>query len=181
MIRVVKLGATDVNTMPLQERRENRAIASGDEAFEGYWERPDANEKSLSQRLVFHTGDTGYADEDGDIYVTGRVDDMSITAVKRVARRDRELPSLHPAVSEVAVVGLPTSAGADSCRIHQTSQRRRSEDLDQYCRTSGLANFKRPAPVRLRGRVPKSPLQASPPQARRSRVLCQNRAPTTGP
>ena len=78
-----------------------------DEAFEGYWRRPDADAKALRGGWYF-TGDTGYFDAEGDFFVTGRVDDMIITGGENVSPVKIEscLP-LHPAVSEVAVVGLP--------------------------------------------------------------------------
>ena len=56
----------------------------------------------------YFTGDTGYFDADGDLFVTGRVDDMIITGGENVSPVEIEsCLSLHPAVSEVAVVGLP--------------------------------------------------------------------------
>ena len=56
----------------------------------------------------YFTGDTGYFDPDGDLFVTGRVDDMIITGGENVSPVEIEsCLSLHPAVSEVAVVGLP--------------------------------------------------------------------------
>ena len=93
MIRIVRLGATDMSEVAAPgEEGEIAAIASGDEAFEGYWQRPEANAKSFRDGWYL-TGDTGYADEDGDIYVTGRVDDMIITGGENVSPdRDRELP-----------------------------------------------------------------------------------------
>ena len=65
------------------------------------------NAKALRQGWYF-TGDTGYFDADGDLFVTGRVDDMIITGGENVSPVEIEsCLSLHPAVSEVAVVGLP--------------------------------------------------------------------------
>jgi 2-furoate---CoA ligase len=53
-------------------------------------------------------GDTGYVDADGDLYVTGRVDDMIISGGENISPVDIEsVLSLHPAVDEVAVAGLP--------------------------------------------------------------------------
>ncbi|MCL6470276.1 MAG: AMP-binding protein [Ralstonia sp.] len=79
----------------------------GDEAFEGYWNRDDANVKSLRQGWYF-TGDTGYFDAEGDLFVSGRVDDMIISGGENISPADIEsVLSLHPAVDEVAVAGLP--------------------------------------------------------------------------
>ena len=83
------------------------ADVSSDEAFEGYWNRPDADAKSLREGWYF-TGDTGYFDSNGDLFVTGRVDDMINTGGENVSPAEIEnLLSLHPKVEEVAVVGLP--------------------------------------------------------------------------
>ena len=90
---------------PARKARSSRYLAS-DEAFEGYWRRPDADAKALRDGWYF-TGDTGYFDADGDLFVTGRVDDMIITGGENVSPVEIEsCLSLHPAVSEVAVVGL---------------------------------------------------------------------------
>ncbi|HYB55685.1 MAG TPA: AMP-binding protein, partial [Alphaproteobacteria bacterium] len=79
LIRVVKLGtrAPDDSAAPGEEG-EIVALLAGDEAFEGYWRRPDADAKALCGGWYF-TGDTGYFDAAGDLFVTGRVDDMIIT------------------------------------------------------------------------------------------------------
>ena len=56
----------------------------------------------------YFTGDTGYFDAEGDLFVTGRVDDMIISGGEKVSPGDIEsVLSLHPAVAEVAVAGLP--------------------------------------------------------------------------
>ena len=85
MVRVVKLGAKSVDdTAAVGEEGEIIALLAGDESFEGYWRRPDADAKALRQGWYF-TGDTGFADGDGDIFVTGRVDDMVITGGENVS------------------------------------------------------------------------------------------------
>ena len=125
----------------------------------GYWKRPEANAKSFRDGWYL-TGDTGYADEDGDIFVTGRVDDMIITGGENVSPVEIEsCLSLHPAVSEVAVVGLPDERWG---RIVAAFIKRRApigeSDLDEHCRTSGLANFKRPRRYIFVDEIPKSPV-----------------------
>jgi 2-furoate---CoA ligase len=160
MIRIVKLGASSMDEIAAPgEEGEIAAIASGDEAFEGYWKRPEANAKSFRDGWYL-TGDTGYADEDGDIFVTGRVDDMIITGGENVSPVEIEsCLSLHPAVSEVAVVGLPDERWG---RIVAAFIKRRApigeSDLDEHCRTSGLANFKRPRRYIFVHEIPKSPV-----------------------
>jgi 2-furoate---CoA ligase len=160
MVRVVKLGASSPDELAAAgEEGEVIALASSDEAFEGYWRRSDANAKALRQGWYF-TGDTGYFDEDGDLFVTGRVDDMIITGGENVSPVEIEsCLSLHPAVSEVAVVGLPDERWG---KIVAAFIQRRSpvtqQELDEHCRASGLANFKRPRKVVFVSAIPKSPV-----------------------
>ena len=159
-IRVVKLGANSHDEVAdIGEEGEIIALLAGDESFEGYWRRPEANAKALRQGWYF-TGDTGYHDVDRDLFVTGRVDDMIITGGENVSPVEIEsCLSLHPAVSEVAVVGLPDQRWG---KIVAAFIKRRSpvkdEDLDQFCRTSGLANFKRPRRYVFVTEIPKSPV-----------------------
>ena len=54
-----------------------------DEAFTGYWNRPDADAKAIRDGW-YHTGDTGHLDEDGDLWIDGRVDDMIISGGENV-------------------------------------------------------------------------------------------------
>ena len=138
---------------------EPEVVEGGDEAFEGYWQRPEANAKAFRDGW-YMTGDTGYMDEDGDVYVTGRVDDMIITGGENVSPVEVEsCLSLHPAVSEVAVVGLPDERWGQIVAAFITRRREVAErDLDEHCRASGLANFKRPRRYIFVREIPKSPV-----------------------
>lgn len=160
MIRVVPIDAVDLAVdAPRGQEGEIAALLTGDEAFEGYWRRPEANARALRDGW-FLTGDTGYIDKDGELYVTGRVDDMIITGGENVSPVEVEsCLSLHPAISEVAVVGLPDERWG---KIVTAFVKRRAaveaEELDAFCRSSGLANFKRPRRVVFVNEVPKSPV-----------------------
>ena len=107
MVRVVRLGATSPDEVAAAgQEGEIIVLLQGDESFEGYWRRPDADAKALRDGWYF-TGDTGYVDGDGDLFVTGRVDDMIISGGENISPVEIEsCLSLHPAVSEVAVVGI---------------------------------------------------------------------------
>ena len=159
-IRVVRLGAYDPDAIAAPgEEGEIAADLVSDEAFEGYWKRPDANEKAIRAGWYF-TGDTGYVDRDGDLYVTGRVDDMIITGGENVSPVEIEsLLSLHPAVAEVAVAGLPDERwGQRITAFVKRAATVDAETLDAYCRNSDLANFKRPRDYVFVAEVPKSPV-----------------------
>ena len=75
--------------------------------FAGYYNDPAANAKALRDGW-FHTGDLGYLDAEGFLYITGRASDMYISGGSNVYPREVEEVLLsHPAVSEVAVLGVP--------------------------------------------------------------------------
>jgi 2-furoate---CoA ligase len=160
MVRVVRLGAQSVDDVAAHgEEGEIIVLAVSDESFEGYWRRPEADVKALRQGWYF-TGDTGFIDAAGDMFVTGRVDDMIITGGENVSPVEIEsCLSLHAAVSEVAVVGLPDERWG---KIVAAFVKRRAaveaDELDAFCRTSGLANFKRPRRYIFVTDIPKSPV-----------------------
>jgi 2-furoate---CoA ligase len=159
-LRVVKLDALSPDELA-DTGEEGQIIVDllGDEAFEGYWHRPDADAKSLRDGWYF-TGDTGYLDRDGDLYVTGRVDDMIISGGENISPVDIEsLLSLHPAVDEVAVAGVKDERWGQ--RVVAFIKRREyvdSESLDAWCRQSDLVNFKRPRDYVFVDDIPKSPV-----------------------
>ena len=159
-IRVVRLNANSAADLAApDEEGEIVALLAGDESFEGYWRRPDADARSLRDGWYF-TGDTGFVDRDGDLFVTGRVDDMIITGGENVSPVEIEsCLSLHPAVLEVAVVGLADEKWG---KIVAAFVRRKGpvteQELEQFCRTSGLANFKRPRRFVFVDALPKSPV-----------------------
>jgi 2-furoate---CoA ligase len=158
MVRVVRLGASSVDDLAAAgEEGEIIVLLAGDESFEGYWRRPDADAKALREGWYF-TGDTGFFDRDGDLFVTGRVDDMVITGGENVSPVEIEsCLSLHPGVAEVAVVGLPDERWG---KIVAAFIKRRgaveASELDEFCRSSGLANFKRPRRYVFVAEIPKS-------------------------
>jgi 2-furoate---CoA ligase len=160
MVRVVRLGAAgpDAIAQP-NEEGEIVALLQGDESFEGYWRRPEADAKALRQGWYF-TGDTGYFDVDGDLFVTGRVDDMIITGGENVSPVEIEsLLSLHPAVSEVAVVGLADERwGKVVVAFIKRNAAVEHDTLDEFCRSSGLAGYKRPRRYVFVEAIPKSPV-----------------------
>jgi 2-furoate---CoA ligase len=159
-IRVVKLNAASaVDLAQPNEEGEIVALLAGDESFEGYWRRADADAKSLRDGWYF-TGDTGFLDGDGDLFVTGRVDDMIITGGENVSPVEIEsCLSLHPAVLEVAVVGIADERWG---KIVTAFVKRKGsvteQELEQFCRTSGLADFKRPRSFVFVDALPKSPV-----------------------
>ncbi len=159
-LRVVRLDAASPSDLAaVNEEGQIIADLLSDEAFEGYWNRPDANAKSLRDGWYF-TGDTGFFDQDGDLFVSGRVDDMIISGGENISPVDIEsVLSLHPAVDEVAVAGVKDERWGQ--RVVAFIKRREYVDaggLDAWCRESDLVNFKRPRDYVFVDEIPKSPV-----------------------
>ena len=79
----------------------------GPAVFAGYYDNPDANAKAFRDGW-FRTGDLGHMDEEGFLYITGRASDMYISGGSNIYPREVEEKILtHPAIGEVAVLGVP--------------------------------------------------------------------------
>ena len=159
-LRVVHLQATTPDELAVPGEEGQIAVdLRGDEAFEGYWRRPDADAKALRGGWYF-SGDTGFIDGDGDLYVSGRIDDMIISGGENISPVDIEsVLSLHPDVDEVAVAGVPDDRWGQ--RVVAFIKRRGTLDskaLDAYCRSSALVNFKCPREYVFVQEIPKSPV-----------------------
>src|SRR4030095_3691672 len=94
-------------TVPAGERGEIIASLTSDEAFSGYWNRPDADARAMREGWYF-TGDMGWLDADGDLWVAGRVDDMIISGGENIHPVEIEdVLARHDGVKDVAVIGEP--------------------------------------------------------------------------
>jgi 2-furoate---CoA ligase len=134
---------------------------ASDEAFGGYYHRPEATARALRDGWYF-TGDTGYLDADGDLWLAGRVDDMIISGGENVHPVEVEdVLARHPGVLDVAVAGLPDERWGQVVTAFIVPARAdlTSDEIDAYCRASdSLARFKRPRRIVFVRQIPKSPV-----------------------
>jgi long-chain acyl-CoA synthetase len=90
----------------LGERGE--ICVKGPNVTKGYWKKPEATENSMTADGFFRTGDVGYMDEDGYIYIVDRTKDMLLCGGFNVYPRNiEEAIYQHPSVEEVSVIGIP--------------------------------------------------------------------------
>lgn len=81
---------------------------AGANIMQGYWHKPEATAEAFTQDGYFRTGDVGYMDEDGFIYIVDRTKDMLLCSGYNVYPRNiEEAIYAHPAVAEVCVIGIP--------------------------------------------------------------------------
>jgi 2-furoate---CoA ligase len=141
----------------LGENGEIECHLGSDEAFAGYWRRPDANEKAIRDGW-YRTGDVGHIDDDGDLWVVGRVDDMIVSGGENVHPLEVEdVLAEHPGVVEVAVIGVPDDRLGHRV-VAVVVGTATEQELDAHCLASEtLARFKRPREYRFVTALPKSP------------------------
>jgi 2-furoate---CoA ligase len=150
-------GPDDV--VPPGEDGEIVCELASDEAFERYWNRPDADAKALRGGWYF-TGDLGRLDEEGDLWIVGRVDDMVISGGENIHPLEVEdVLARHPKVRDVAVIGAPDDRwGQRVVAVVVAEGGLTAEELDAWClETPALARFKRPREYRFVAELPKSP------------------------
>lgn len=130
------------------------------QAFHGYLNNAKATEQVLRDGWYF-TGDLGYFDEDGDLFLAGRVDDMIITGGENVYPEEVERILLrHPGVKDAAVVGVPDQRWGEcvAAFIVPALVSVTAAQLEKFCLAQAdLARFKRPRKYYFVSEIPKSP------------------------
>ncbi|MGI9659694.1 MAG: AMP-binding protein [Gaiellaceae bacterium] len=132
---------------------------SSDEAFSGYWNRPDADRKSIRDGWYF-TGDLGRLDEAGELWIVGRVDDMINSGGENIHPLEVEdALARHPAVLESAVVGAQDDRWGQRVVAHCVlATPVEAAELDAFLlEDETLARFKRPREYHFPEDLPKSP------------------------
>jgi fatty-acyl-CoA synthase len=103
----MQISVQDENGRELPPGETGEICVCGLAVFAGYYDNPEANAKAFRNGW-FRTGDLGYLDEQGFLYITGRASDMYISGGSNIYPREIEEKVLtHPAVAEVAIVGVP--------------------------------------------------------------------------
>ncbi|NJN11975.1 MAG: fatty acid--CoA ligase [Richelia sp. RM2_1_2] len=125
----------------------------------GYWKLPEATAKTLVDGWI-HTGDAGYFDEDGYIYICDRVKDMIVYAGENVYPAEIEnILYEHPAVSEVAVIGVPDEDFGEMIKaivVLKAGMKVTALDIVNHIRGK-IADFKLPRSVEFTQSLPRTP------------------------
>ena len=153
----VRIVQEDGQDLPLGETGE--IVARGPRLMRGYWGQPDATADTVHDGWLY-TGDLGYQDEDGYIYLSGRAKDFIKRGGEMVAPEEVE-HILHacPGVEECAVIGLPDETWGErvvAVVVSTPGVELPEESLLDACQ--GLARFKRPEQVIFVGELPRNSL-----------------------
>jgi acyl-CoA synthetase (AMP-forming)/AMP-acid ligase II len=125
----------------------------------GYWNRPEATAEVLRNGW-FRSGDAGYLDEDGFLYIHDRVKDMIVSGGENVYPREvEEVLYQHPAIAEAAVIGVPDERWGETVKaivVLKPGQTVEAQELVQFC-DGRLAGYKRPRSVDFLDALPRNP------------------------
>ncbi|WP_136635099.1 AMP-binding protein [Pseudooceanicola onchidii] len=139
----------DENDMPLPPGEIGEIVTRGPNVMLGYWDQPDQTAEAMRGGW-YHTGDAGYLDADGYLYLSGRIKDMIITGAENVYPIEVEqVLDSHPAVHQVAVIGVPDAKWGE--RVHAVIQligEATEAELIAYSRAR-LAGYKCPKTMTL--------------------------------
>jgi long-chain acyl-CoA synthetase len=127
--------------------------------MQGYWRKPKATAQAITADGWLRTGDAAYCDPDGFIYLYDRYKDMIISGGENIYPAEVENALLfHPAVSEVAVIGVPHERWGETPRaivVMRPGQSANPEDLIAFVKTR-LARYKCPTSVIFAESLPRN-------------------------
>lgn len=131
-------------------------IVRGPNVMLGYWNKPEATAEALRGGWM-HTGDGGYMDEDGFIYVCDRLKDMVVSGGENIYCGEVEAAiATHPAVAQSAVIGVPCQKWGETVHaviILKAGASVSGEEIITHCRAL-IAGYKVPRSVEFRESLP---------------------------
>tara|TARA_R110001592_G_scaffold357416_1_gene660626 strand:- start:208885 stop:210444 length:1560 start_codon:yes stop_codon:yes gene_type:complete len=140
----VELKIVDDQDRQLRSGETGEICVRGAGVTPGYWNLPEATAEALRGGWM-HTGDAGYLDEDGFLYIADRIKDMIISGAENVYPAEVEAVLLrHEAIIECAVIGIPSEKWGEQVHaIVRTAEGKSltEQDLIDYCKQS-LAGYK---------------------------------------
>jgi long-chain acyl-CoA synthetase len=124
----------------------------------GYWERPTETANMIRDGWVY-TGDIGYLDEDGYLFIVDRKKDLIKPSGFQVWPRDvEEVIASYPAVADVCVAGVPDAMQGEAVKawvVLKPGEQASAKEIQDYCRTK-LVAYKVPREIEFREALPKT-------------------------
>jgi len=146
--------------VPLGERGE--ICIKGPNVMKGYWNKPEATADAMTADGYLRTGDVGYMDEDGFVFIVDRIKDMLLCGGFNVYPRNiEEAIYAHPDVAEVCVIGIPDDYRGESPKAFIALKQGRSpfhiDELKEFLKDK-LGKHEMVSHVEFRDTLPKSPV-----------------------
>jgi long-chain acyl-CoA synthetase len=155
----VRVKVVDDAGRVLPPREVGEICLSSKANMTGYWNLPEATEKTLIDGFV-HTGDAGFLDEDGYVYVHDRVKDMIVSGAENVYPAEVESAIFgHPAIADVAVIGVPDEKWGEAVKavvVLKPGAEAAAEDIIAFARQR-IAAYKCPKSIDFIDALPRNP------------------------
>jgi acyl-CoA synthetase (AMP-forming)/AMP-acid ligase II len=150
--RIVEIRIVDENDNEVPLGDVGHITVKGPVAMLGYWNKPDVTAETIKNGWVY-TGDAGYMDEDGFVFLMDRLKDMVVSGGENVYSAEVENAlSQHPAVATSAVIGIPSEQWGESVHaivILNPDAETDEDELKAHCHTL-IAGYKCPRSVEFR-------------------------------
>jgi acyl-CoA synthetase (AMP-forming)/AMP-acid ligase II len=173
-----------VDPETLRERAQGEhgeVLVRGELVMKGYWNRPEDTSRAMLANGWFRTGDGGYLDQDGYLFLTDRIKDMIISGGENVypAELENVIAGL-PGVREVAVIGIPHERWGETPKaliVTEPSTGLTEHQVIDHCRAH-LAGYKCPTSVVWVDPLPRTPSGKVMKHVLRERFAARAEAPT---
>jgi len=154
----VELRLVDLEGLDVPQGVDGEIVIRAPSVTAGYWDEPEMTARQIEDGWL-HTGDMGRFDEDGFLFISGRKGDMIISGGMNIFPAEIEaVLREHPAVDDVAVIGLPHEKwGETVCAVVEAAEGREVVEAEviEFC-TQRLAGYKKPTSVRVVDALPRT-------------------------
>ncbi len=157
---LTELRIVDADNRPLPPQERGEVCIRGPNIMKGYWNRPEATAAAIDNEGWFHSGDIGYLDDEGYLFICDRVKDMVISGGENVYPAEVESVLFeHPAITGVAVIGLPDDKWGEAVTAVAALNANHSLTLEELRAFADkkLARYKLPLRLHLVEALPRNP------------------------
>jgi long-chain acyl-CoA synthetase len=155
-VKITNLQFPD-QTQPI--KMEGEICLRGPQVMKGYYNKPEETKHVMDDEGFFHTGDVGYIDEDGYVFIVDRIKDMiNASGMKVFPRKVEEAIMTHPKVSEAIVIGVDHEYRGETVKafvVLKEGQKMDQKELTDYLKDR-LAPYEMPKLVEQRDSLPKT-------------------------
>jgi len=156
----VEMKIVDENANELPRGQVGELWTKSAQNMAGYWNKPEASEAVLTSDGWFKTGDAGYIDDEGFVFLTDRIKDMIVSGGENIYPIEIENAlSGHPSVADIAVIGVPDEKWGEAVKaiiVLKEGTTLEPDELIAYARER-LAGYKIPRSVDFATELPRNP------------------------